>query len=138
MVALNMPVPNGLFVTLQTAIGTASTMLGAIKTIGADATVAELVGATTGLEALMVAGSILAVGYVGAVIGSLIIAADASLSCRNSTAVPAVVRSWSSNTRVAVPASILAFMRSNPEVLIDGPARHAYSFRMRQRKARTA
>ncbi|MDC6126498.1 hypothetical protein PPH41_00510, partial [Burkholderia gladioli] len=80
MVALNMPVPNGLFVTLQTAIGTASTMLGAIKTIGADATVAELVGATTELEALMVAGSILAAGYVGAVIGSLIIAADASLS----------------------------------------------------------
>ncbi|WP_186192701.1 hypothetical protein [Burkholderia gladioli] len=138
MAALNMPVPSGLFSTLQTAVGTVSTMLGALKMLGADATIAELVGATTGLEALMVAGSILAAGYVGAVIGSLIVVTDASLSCKTRAGVTGSVQSWSRNARVAVPASMVAFMRRHPEVLVDSPSRSAYGFRMRQVTARAA
>jgi hypothetical protein len=82
MQALGMPVPTGLFGTFSTAIATATTMLSAIKTLGAGATVAELIGATVGLEKLAVASSLLASVYVGAVIGSIAVATGHSISCR--------------------------------------------------------
>lgn len=52
MRVLRLDAPTSLFSSLQTAIGTLTTMLGALKALGPDATVAELVGATTTLEKL--------------------------------------------------------------------------------------
>lgn len=78
MTALHMPVPTTLFATLQTAVASVSTMMGALKTLGPDAKVAELFGATTKLEVATVVGAILGSVYLGAVIGSLMVATDAA------------------------------------------------------------
>lgn len=78
---LGLPVPTTLFDTYQTAVATASTLVGTLATLGKGATMGELIGATVGLEKLSVAASIGAVGYVGAVVGSIAVASGRSLGC---------------------------------------------------------
>jgi hypothetical protein len=84
MDALGLPVPSQLFDTFTVAVTNAGVMLEALKTFGKNATVAELVGATTGLEKLKVAGSLGAALYTGAVIGSIAVASGRTLSCGSS------------------------------------------------------
>jgi len=81
MEALGLPVPSTLFDSYQTAIATASTLVGTLATLGKGATMAELLGATVGLEKLMIAASIGAAAYTGAVIGSIAVASGRSLGC---------------------------------------------------------
>lgn len=81
MDALDLPVPSTLFDSYQTAIATASTLAGTLAKLGKGATIAELVGATVGLEKLMVAASLGAAAYTGAVIGSIAVASGRSLGC---------------------------------------------------------
>lgn len=81
MQELGLPVPSTLFDTYQTALATASTLVGTLATLGKGATVGELIGATVGLEKLAVAASIGAAGYTGAVIGSIAVASGRSLAC---------------------------------------------------------
>jgi hypothetical protein len=81
MKELGLPVPSTLFGTYQTAVATASTLVGTLKTLGKGATMGELIGATTGLEELAVAASIGAAAYTGAVIGSIAVASGRSLGC---------------------------------------------------------
>lgn len=81
MKALGLPVPGTLFDSYQTAVATATTIVATLATLGKGATVAELVGATVGLEKLMVAASFGAAAYVGAVIGSIAVATGRSLGC---------------------------------------------------------
>lgn len=57
MTALGLDAPASFFGTYQTAVGTLTLMLQPLATLGADATVAELIGATVGLEKLMVVGA---------------------------------------------------------------------------------
>ncbi|MCP4115164.1 MAG: hypothetical protein GY737_07085 [Desulfobacteraceae bacterium] len=80
MKALNLSVPANLFDTSEKAIATASLILGAIQALGKEATIAEVAGATVGLEKLLVLGAISASGYIGAVIGSIIVATGRSLA----------------------------------------------------------
>lgn len=86
MNALGAPVPKSLFDSYQTAIGTAATLVGALGTLGKGATISELVGATVGLEKLLVAGAFGAAAYTGMVIGSIAVATGRSLSCGMSIA----------------------------------------------------
>jgi len=81
MQELGLPVPSTLFDTYQTAIATASAMVGTLATLGKGATMGELVGATLGLEKLAVAASVGASAYTGAAIGSIAVAAGRSLGC---------------------------------------------------------
>ena len=81
MEALGLSVPSSLFETSQKAIATASLILGALQQLGKGATMAEIAGATVGLDKLLVLGAISASGYVGAVIGSIAIATGRSLGC---------------------------------------------------------
>jgi len=81
MNALGAPVPQGLFDSYQKAIGTAATLVGTLHLLGKGATMAELIGATIGLEKLAVAAAFGAVGYTGIVIGSIAVASGRSLSC---------------------------------------------------------
>lgn len=78
---LGLPVPSTLFDTYQTAVATASTLVGTLATLGKGATIGELIGATVGLEKLAVAASIGAAAYTGAVIGSIAVASGRSLGC---------------------------------------------------------
>lgn len=81
MKGLGLDVPTTLFATKEKAIETITAISAALKTLGRSATMAEIVGATTGLEMLMVAGAASASFYLGAAIGSLMVATGRSLSC---------------------------------------------------------
>jgi hypothetical protein len=74
MAALNLPAPESLFGSAQTALGTATAMITYVDKFGPKVTVGELIGAGTRLEGLTTVGVCLATYYVGAVIGSLAVA----------------------------------------------------------------
>jgi hypothetical protein len=70
MRVLGLDAPTSLFSSLQTALGTMTTMLGALKALGPDATVKELIGATTTLEKLGAVGAMAVSYYVGATLAA--------------------------------------------------------------------
>lgn len=78
---LGAPVPSGLFDSYQKAVGTAAILVGVLDKLGKGATVAQLIGATAGLEKLGVAAAFGATLYVGIIIGSIAVASGRSLSC---------------------------------------------------------
>lgn len=78
---LGLPVPTTLFDTYQTALGTVTTLVGALGTLGKGATMAELIGATVLLEKLTVAAAVGASAYTGAAIGSIAVASGRALGC---------------------------------------------------------
>jgi len=131
MAALNLPAPDSLFSTYTTAMTNLSAMLGALSKLGADATVAEMIGATTGLEALAAIAAIGAAAYTGAVIGSLIVAANDSMVCTSSARVSSAAILWAARNRTQIPATMLAFLQRNPEVIVDSPFRSSYASRHR-------
>ncbi|WP_244100003.1 hypothetical protein [Burkholderia anthina] len=127
MTALHMPVPTTLFATLQTSLASDATMMGAIKSLGANATVGELLGATTKLEIATVGTAILGSAYLGAVIGSLMVATDASLSCgpgKGNTNLSMAVAQWGAKYGLAVHPLVMAQILRHPEVVAPGP--HSY------------
>ena len=81
MQELGLPVPSTLFDSYNVAIAHAVVMAEALRSLGKGATVAELIGATTGLEKLKVAAAFGASAYIGAVIGSIAVASGRSLGC---------------------------------------------------------
>lgn len=137
MRALRLDAPTSLFSSLQTAIGTLTTMLGALKALGPNATVAELVGATTTLEKLGAVGAMAASYYVGAALGSLIVATEAVKGCdAPSSDSPAAryraVARWIASRGLLVPMDIRFFIERHPEVLVDAPNRRSYAIRAMQ------
>jgi len=128
MAALGLPAPNSLFSTLQTATANLAAMLNAFKAVGPAATVAEMIGATTGLELLGIVGALSASAYIGAVIGSLIVAADVAMVCTNKVAATSSVRQWASRTGVVIPAAMYAYLSRHPEVMMNTASRSNYAF----------
>jgi hypothetical protein len=106
-------------------------MLGALSKLGADATGAEMIGATTGLEALAAISGIMAAGYTSAVIGSVIVAANDSMACTSTALVPLTVTRWASANGLHLHATMMAFLQRNPEVIKDLPRRSSYALRHR-------
>ncbi len=137
MNALGMPIPTSLFGTAQTATGTLTAILAGFRTLGPGTTVAELIGATTGLEMLGVADTFLASAYAGVVIGSLILASETStVGSSTAVSVQSSVRNWSFSHRVQIPASMHVFLARNPEVMdANSPRRPSFGFRYRTRSA---
>ncbi|CAE6802871.1 hypothetical protein R75461_05272 [Paraburkholderia nemoris] len=127
MNALGLPAPSSLFGSIQAAASNVATMLGALKTLGPGATVAELIGATTALEVLSVVGALSASFYVGACIGSLVVAANAAMKCTSGTAA-ATARATAARVGLVIPDTMLAFIQRHPEVMIDSPSRGNYAF----------
>jgi len=137
MRSLHLEAPTSLFSSLQTALGSFSTMLQALKSLGPRATVAELAGATTALEKLLAVGSVAASYYVGATLGSLIVATEAQKVCgdpfRNSAAARyRAVALWIASRGLVVPMDMQVFIQRHPEVLVHTPARLSYAMRARQ------
>ncbi|AOJ08200.1 hypothetical protein WS62_13150 [Burkholderia sp. ABCPW 14] len=129
MEALGLPAPASLFGTLQTATGTLTTILGTLKALGPEATVAELIGATTGLEMLAVVSACGGAFYAGAVVGSLIVATDASITCSNKVAATSFVRRWAARKGVSLPPDVYRAIQMHPEVLRPGLGARAFAFR---------
>ncbi|MFM0307960.1 hypothetical protein P0D71_09190 [Paraburkholderia sp. RL17-383-BIF-A] len=132
MAALNLPAPDSLFSTYTTAMTNLSAMLNALAKLGPGATVAEMIGATTGLEILAAIAGITAAAYTGAVIGSLIVAANSSSVCATSAQVAPTVSRWAASNGMRISPVMLTFLQRHPEVMIAGsPARMSYAFRNR-------
>ncbi|HBO0859708.1 hypothetical protein KKY53_10675 [Pseudomonas aeruginosa] len=130
MGALGLPVPSTMFDSYQTAIGTASTLVGTVATLGKGATVGELIGATVGLEKLAVAASLSAAAYTGAAIGSIAVASGRSLSCGTSIADFLV---FTRQTNLHFKGAERFYAR-NPQVL-DGSYPFRSSFGAKARKS---
>ncbi|WP_260428067.1 hypothetical protein [Burkholderia sp. Bp8984] len=80
-------------------------------------------GATTKLEVATVVGAILASVYLGAVIGSLMVATDAASACgigKRGTDLSLAVAQWGARHRLAVHPLIMAQILRHPEVLAPG------------------
>lgn len=135
MSALGLPAPNSLFGSIQAAASNIATMLGALKTLGPGATVAELIGATTVLEVLSVVGALSASFYVGACIGSLVVAANTAIKCTSGATAAVAARTTASRYGVVIPDTMLAFIQRHPEVLIDSPSRGNYAFLASRQRA---
>ena len=80
MDALGLDCPETLFASNGAAIQTATVILSSIKQFGHGVTVAEIVGAGTGLEKLLYLGTLRASYYAGAVVGSIAVATGRSLA----------------------------------------------------------
>jgi len=80
MEGLNLPAPDSIFSTVQSAVATTTVILSLIEKFGRAVTIRELIGAGTNLECLAVIGACSAVYYVGAVIGSIAVATGRSLA----------------------------------------------------------
>ncbi|QBE64451.1 hypothetical protein [Pseudoduganella lutea] len=75
MDGLGLPAPESLYGTCQTAVANAAVLLGQVDKFGRKVTIRELIVAGTRLEQLAVIGALSAAFYVGAVIGSIAVAA---------------------------------------------------------------
>ncbi|REE21200.1 hypothetical protein B0G71_4352 [Paraburkholderia sp. BL27I4N3] len=135
MSALGLPAPSSLFGSIQAAASNVATMLGALKTLGPGATVAEIIGATTALEALSVVGALSASFYVGACVGSLIVAANAAMQCTSGATAAATARMAASRLGLVIPDMMLAFIQRHPEVMMDTPSRRNYAFLASRQRA---
>lgn len=80
MQALGMDAPESLYGTAMSVLGVIKTLEAAMDKLGPDATVRELLGATKRSEKLLVIGAMSGAIYVGALIGSLAVAAGRSLA----------------------------------------------------------
>lgn len=80
MDGLGLPTPENLFGTSQSAVSTASTLLGLIDRFGKDKSVAELLSAGAKGGKLAVLSTINASFYAGAVIGSIAVATGRNLA----------------------------------------------------------
>ncbi len=130
MQALGLPVPSTLFDSYNTALAHAIVMVDTLRTLGKGATVAELIGATTGLEKLKVAATFGASAYVGAIIGSIAVASGRSLGC-GSRISDLFVFTHQHNLHFK---GINAFYTQNPQVIDKG---HSFrnSFGIRAKKS---
>ena len=81
MNTIGLDVTDSLFETQGKALETLTAIGVALQTLGAGATIAEIVGATVGLEKLMVIAGAKASYYLGGATGSLLVATKRSLTC---------------------------------------------------------
>ncbi|CAB3659214.1 hypothetical protein LMG24076_01359 [Trinickia soli] len=137
MNALGLPAPYSLFSSLTTALGSLGAMLNAFKSVPPTATVAEVLGATFVKEKLDVVGVLATSYYVGAVIGSIIVASDSERACKDSYRNTPLVKyraffSWMASRGVLIPMDMQVFILNNPEVIAGGPKQKSYAMRARQ------
>ncbi|WDR88695.1 hypothetical protein [Burkholderia ambifaria] len=135
MTALGLDAPASFFGTYQTAVGTLTLMLQPLATLGADATVAELIGATVGLEKLMVVGAIGASFYIGAVIGSLIVATDKAMVCTSGIDARRRAGMWAARHGLSIPLAVSTVLFRHPEGMQPGSRQWPYAPLSRARVA---
>lgn len=116
-------------------------MLNAFKSVGPTATVGELIGATVLKEKLDVIGAMAASYYVGAVIGSIIVATESAKACKDPHRNTPMARyraalRFIASRGVMIPVDFEIFIQRNPEVITDSPSRGSYALRARQNGAK--
>jgi len=124
MQALGLPVPVTWFDTYLKANETAAKMSAALHTLGPGATLAEIAGSTYFVEKLFVAAAMDASYYVGAVIGSIVVAYGRVRGCGASLA---DVFAFLQQRNFSL-GDWEIFFASNPLILyINRPSRNSFS-----------
>lgn len=103
--------------------------MAAVDKLGKGATLAELVGATTLPEKLLVGGAVYASYYTGAAIGSAMVAMGKYTSCGGSSANNgrAVLR-FQGDTGIRVSPQLHHHMQCHPEIFDQrAPSRRTYA-----------
>ncbi len=129
MEALGLDVPTSWYGTQVTILTKLGAVVAAVDKLGKGASLAELVGATTLPEKLLVGGAAYASFYTGAAIGSAMVATGKYVSCRSSSASNggAVLR-FQANTGIRVSAQLHHHMQCHPEIFDQSaPGRRAYA-----------
>jgi len=130
MEALGLDVPTSWYGTQVSILTKLGALVAAVDKLGKGATLAELVGATTLPEKLLVGGAIYASYYTGAAIGSAMVAMGKYTSCgassaKNSTA----VLRFQGDTGIHVPPQLNHVLRCHPEIFDEAsPRRRAYAY----------
>ncbi|CAE6871812.1 hypothetical protein R69746_08486 [Paraburkholderia aspalathi] len=128
MDALGLPVPTSLFSTQQQAISTVGQLVGAVRTFGTRVTILELIGAGAIADVLAAASAFYAAWYVGGLIGSLMVATDATLDCKNGVQATHFVRRWSGQVGLQLPPTLEQHIAMHPEIMQQRSNRKNYGF----------
>lgn len=75
-----------------------------------------------------VIGALSASFYVGACIGSLVVAANTAMTCTSGATTAATARITAARVGLVIPDMMLAFIQRHPEVMMDSPSRGNYAF----------
>lgn len=128
MNALGLPTPSGLYGTYQAAIANTVPIVAALETLGAGATIKELVIAATLREKLLVLGAFGAAGYIGASIGSIAVASGRVLGCGSRIA---DMFAFTSQNHIKFDGQNI-FYQLNPEIFdSNSPNRKLFAARLR-------
>lgn len=134
MEALGLDVPTSLFNTQTKAAWTIASLLTAIKMLGKNATLAEIAGATTGLEKLAVLSSGQALFYAGAALGSFAVATGRYSSCGTSIA-DVLFDIRSHGLYIPTPPWMNSHFMQHPEIFDKkNPGRSIYALNARARR----
>jgi hypothetical protein len=123
MEALGLDVPS----TLSTAPANVGAKIGAwvaaSEKFGKAVTMGEVIGAGMGSEILLALGGVYAAFWLGAAVGSLMVATTKYLDCnKNANAIANAARQFTFDTGFRIPPAILAVMQTNPMIFAVGQA----------------
>jgi hypothetical protein len=119
MKTIGLPMPSSIFGTVSTTLGTVGALAGAIAKVGATATISEIfltapiaAGSTVAAaaigEIIAVCGGVAAAFYVGACIGSVLVAAYETLGVFDLTKIV----SWLDEVQNKLGKSVVEFMEN--------------------------
>ena len=129
MEALGLEVPTSWYGTQVSILTKLGALVAAVDKLGQGATLAELVGATTLPEKLLVGGAIYASYYTGAAIGSAMVAMGKYTGCGSSPANNgrAALR-FQGDTGIRVSPQLHHHIQCHPEIFDQtAPSRRAYA-----------
>ena len=130
MEALGLDVPSSWYGAQVTVLTKLGALVVAVDKLGKGATTAELLGATTMPEKLLVGGAMYASWYTGAAIGSAMVAAGKYTSCGASRANNgrALLR-FRADTGIRVSPQLRHQILCHPEIFDQSaPGRRAYGY----------
>jgi hypothetical protein len=129
MDALGLDVPSSITTAPANVLARVGAMIAAAEKLGKNATIGEVVGATTASEKLLAFGAVYASFWLGAAIGSLMVAYDKYLDCGTTpNATMKGVRDFTFATGMRVSPQVLYVMQTNAEIFNTGaPGRLGYA-----------
>lgn len=113
---LGLPAPASLYESAITAIGTAKICTKLLKDFGTRVTVREAIGATVGFEKLEMIGTLGLAYYTGAVIGSICIAIQRTVT--GGTTIADII--WVATKKGINPPGLRSTLVRHPRILPQG------------------
>lgn len=130
MEAIGLTAPSNLFATQTSALGAIGQLAAIVKTMGMKVTLRELIGAGQTVEKLAYLGALYGAYYLGGMIGSLAVAADAFYMCKAGPAAASRMHQAMLASGIALSAPMQVFLLHHPE-LFDSSSEQRKTYGMR-------